>query len=446
MLLVFILTQLRSWKYVDVVVYQQKGDTDVSRNKMSFGDPNKVNVCFVTSSFLDYGGVERWVEEFIQHIITGEPDFIPLGLYSWELSGQGAWEITRKYNMVMIHNSLELEYCDLIISTGFVSSKTKGQVEILIVHGDHSDEWTVNYAQRSHAYDYIVAVSPSSSLAVSEIDQSRVVYIPSLVSKTQCGITHEPICDKQLLYIGRMSYEKRPDLFCETVCSMDGFCGLMIGPFPDDGSFNCFCGKVKLVGPRHDAQCFIERSLAIVIPSEFEGGPIVAIEAWLHSVPVVMRKTGLARHHPDSFIIFDWDQPDYSHLRATLNDKQLMDSITENSKKALSDHFSQSAILSKWRPILSGVSSTIQRTKSLCDITSDANIRYTGRLIQITCMKVSCEYKIRCTCPVNTTVRIAHFKLVGCLVNGDEFLMIDCGAYVNRAVSMVFGSCSLIME
>jgi hypothetical protein len=105
---------------------------------------------------------------------------------------------------------------------------------MMVIHGDNKDKWTNNYAFMHHLNDYVISVSnfifekPSQNTTYTHIptmlvDRGSVCVSPSISTLP----THHNnvmqnnfrFCKKQLLYVGRISEEKRSHLVCEYICN-----------------------------------------------------------------------------------------------------------------------------------------------------------------------------------------------------------------------------------
>lgn len=372
---------------------------------------NKPKLCFVLPAFTLHGGIEAWFKTL--HNMMRDFDMIDTyGLYIWDIRTKVIWRYSLDNDLFVIHSVYEVEnQCHIVIGTAF--RPIKNVVNILAIHGGAGCKWTQKYSSHSKLYDIVIGVSIDSKFNTAEEEQSRVITIPSYVYKLDnCDHNNKyKLCEKQLLFVGRISSEKRPKLFCEVVCKMDEYCGVVIGPSYFTGNnFECKCSNVYYLGARDDAQCYMRESLAQLIPSESEGGPIVAIEAWLNNLPVIMKSTGLAKQFPSAFIEFDWDNPQIDKLHRILENDLILNESKRNGYQTYIKHFSKEVLMKLWLNVVNTSLMIIRERKWLVDIDLISDVlsttRFLGKSIIVDCMDKGCRSTIR----FNTKVDVFCFR------------------------------------
>lgn len=136
-----------------------------------------------------------------------------------------------------------IEKCDIIIQTG---SQPMGDFRlarrtprVLVIHGAVGCKWTMRYTRHAAHYSKIVAVSKDSIGTLPEDHQNRAVVITSGIDPTrlQVNMTKDdmfemwklPLGKKVLLYVGRISSEKDPQFFIDTVSNLpENWIGVMV--------------------------------------------------------------------------------------------------------------------------------------------------------------------------------------------------------------------------
>jgi glycosyltransferase involved in cell wall biosynthesis len=146
---------------------------------------------------------------------------------------------------------------------------------------DFVDDWTGIAAQR---------------IAVSAGVQERLPYssflIPSYIV-TPLAPSTLPLSDK-IGFVGRLSHEKAPDLFCELAsASPSGPSWHIFGDGPMRAELEARYGDtVTFHGVQTDMEPVWQQLGLVVMPSRFEGVPLTALEAGAHGIPVLASAVG----------------------------------------------------------------------------------------------------------------------------------------------------------
>jgi glycosyltransferase involved in cell wall biosynthesis len=115
--------------------------------------------------------------------------------------------------------------------------------------------------------------------------------------------------------VGRLNFQqKRQDFLMEAIernpKAFESTLVLMVGEGPDDARLRDIIkasprlsARVRMVGPQKDVLPFIVASDALVLPSAYEGVPLVMIEAVLAERPIVVsRVSGLDSYLPEALL------------------------------------------------------------------------------------------------------------------------------------------------
>ncbi|KAI9142853.1 hypothetical protein BKA69DRAFT_1037301 [Paraphysoderma sedebokerense] len=355
-------------------------------------------------AFTKHGGIESWFKSL--HGIINSLDNIKFyGVYIWDIRYEGSIDYLRKHNIYAFTSVNDMEQaCHITLSTAFHYLDNPYMYQVQVIHGSGFDNWTWRYARFAKLYNHVVAVSYNSLERQNKNVLKKSSYIPSFVKKHEnCDpdASRYKFCDRQILFLGRLSSEKRPELFCKALCELP-HCGVLIGPYYFDVNRpSCECPNVHIIGDRNDGQCFMRHSEFLFVPSDTEGGPIVAIEAWLNDLPVVMKETGLAVNYPSSFLIYDWDKMDLNELRTLLTNKTQIQEAKDAAQMTYMKEFSEPVLKAAWKKIIDdgikylqwkGVQLNWELYKS-----EQAFITQQGRSVNINCVEVKCTvgFKVR---------------------------------------------------
>lgn len=319
--------------------------------------PLKYKLCFVFPAYMTIGGVEFWFRSLVP-IFNSERYAIHATTMTelWrpeiadEIDNYGAY-----FNMRIATMQRE---CDALIITGHKPIKKIYPTEkhLLVIHGGSKCKWTYNYAKYYRAYDAVIGVS-NDSYSIAKEPPPISAVIPSTIMEQQISpdIDKFRVCEVQLLYLGRISSEKNPDLFCEVVEHLpQNWCGLMVGPVYFAGSIPRYCNtnRIKIHGPTKETQSYLKHSSALFVASYEEGGPIVTIEAWHTETPVFMFATGLAVEYPTAVNIIPNKNMKPIEIAKFIHKSYKNSTTIHRAKKIYQENFSNNIIFNKWDSIL----------------------------------------------------------------------------------------------
>ena len=173
--------------------------------------------------------------------------------------------------------------------------------------------WVERLACRETAT--IIAVSSEEEAAALALGYppERVARIPNGVAPGEFGeIIIRDTASLQIGFLGRLAYQKGPDILLEAMCEVAVRLPHVQAVFYGDGAMAAelraragqtpLAGRVKFVGPyaQSDAVKLLREMDIAVLPSRWEGCPYVLLEAFQAGVPVVAAEVGgvtdLVRH------------------------------------------------------------------------------------------------------------------------------------------------------
>ncbi|MEL0310165.1 MAG: glycosyltransferase family 4 protein, partial [Gammaproteobacteria bacterium] len=112
---------------------------------------------------------------------------------------------------------------------------------------------------------------------------------------------------KKIIFVGRWSPEKNFLELFEVVNHLEGnnFELLVYGNFPQTIIDKCASQKIKFMGYEDDKDKIYVSNAILVVPSIYESGPLVAIEALERGLPVITRQVGIFKDFTISNLGFD---------------------------------------------------------------------------------------------------------------------------------------------
>jgi glycosyltransferase involved in cell wall biosynthesis len=301
-----------------------------------------IAVCAVFPTVLDFGGVEMWWWSLYDACLSQAPFY----LHAVEIRDFYSDSVVRKLLDAGIRLNLGgktlMQECDVILQTGVPAYPTYAMgharpLEILVVHGGSTSNWTKAYAKFAPRYDGIVAVSQDAVGALPVQDQARAVVIPTGLDRAHLtpkigkeslrALWNLPVGKKVLLFLGRISSEKNPGFFVDVVQQLGpDWIGVLVGPLyftagmPDLRSAD----RVFLVGPHAHPADAVSLADVMICPSPDEGGPIVLLEAWGMEKAMFMFRTGIAAQFPSGvFMMGKHETPQHVAERVMRAQKQL---------------------------------------------------------------------------------------------------------------------------
>jgi glycosyltransferase involved in cell wall biosynthesis len=116
--------------------------------------------------------------------------------------------------------------------------------------------------------------------------------VPNFVAMPSCPRTRPP--GKNVGFVGRLSYEKGPDLFCELALRVgDAFNWNIYGDGPMRAELEArYAPRVRFHGLTLDMEAAWSGLDVLLISSRAEGLPMTALEAMAHGIPVICSRVG----------------------------------------------------------------------------------------------------------------------------------------------------------
>jgi len=276
-------------------------------------------LCFIASSFLDHGGVEEWLMQFKELVNTNNWETM---FYFW--STVKIEKFHQKFPEAILTRDVTsmIKFCDIIIATAYWKPPMdyKGKY-FYINHGSSASKWSMDFLKLNLGEEVI---SVSSDIGI--VTPKTILYTP--IKNQKCERTIRKDCELQFLVVGRNSPEKRIGLACSVVNEIADSCLFIIS---DSIPEECLNNRIKFLGA-DERMCSVTTDF-LLVPSESEGGPLVAVEAWSNGIPVVMSDTGFVKDFPNSFLIYNWTNP--LELKELVNNKGLVNTVLADQHNSL---------------------------------------------------------------------------------------------------------------
>lgn len=136
-----------------------------------------------------------------------------------------------------------------------------------------------------------------SSIAVSNAVAQRLPFrchvVPSYVRALEAG-KRKQAPPERVAFVGRLSPEKGADVFCELATRVDSRIGFDVyGDGPMRGELERkYFQRVRFHGAIVRMECVWPTVSLLIMPSQFEGLPLAALEAMAHGVAVLATPVG----------------------------------------------------------------------------------------------------------------------------------------------------------
>jgi glycosyltransferase involved in cell wall biosynthesis len=337
----------------------------------------RIKLCIQTPNFVEYGGIESWISNSIDLLRELGINYIGI-LMTMIYSKRFFNLVTDKHLHLLSDEQDVLKHCDVLLQNAHFP--LTGINKFLVIHGGTNCTWTNRYIRTSVEYDGVIGVSQAS---LNQIEGGNKFILPGYVPLDDTPV--EPICGKQLLFVGRLGDDKRPDIFCKLLEKMKEYCGVMIGP-SYHGGFKCSVNNVIILEPSKHVQGHMRNSKALIVPSDAEGGPLVAIEAIINKIPVFIKNIGVAKLCPNDFnIVEDWDTFNFPLFPKIPGD-------------CIINYYSKHNIKLLWNDFLIFTESLKIDQSGSIDwhvLFSGCKLKYTGKILTLYSYFGICETKIR---------------------------------------------------
>lgn len=185
----------------------------------------------------------------------------------------------------------------------------------------------------------VVQTNESRQYFAEFVKESKIVVIPNFVDlKKFDQFNRLRIPNKQILSIGRLSFEKGHDLLIKAFASSksrhQGWKLIIVGDGPLFQSYNRLIEQfdsresIQLVGKKNNVLEYLFSSAFFVLPSRYEGFPNVLLEATATGLPCIAFNCGMGISEvvENGFNGLLADAEDYESL------KECIDSLSENTE------------------------------------------------------------------------------------------------------------------
>lgn len=160
-------------------------------------------------------------------------------------------------------------------------------------------------------------------------------------------------------FVGRFSSEKKPLLNAQIVGALgEKYVAVYHGQhFWKEDDFKMVAasfadGRIVFAGPEHHTGDIFSALDCLVVGSDAEGGPLVALEAWLTETPLVCKRIGMVRDNPDMLTTNPVDTSLDAWAAAVKKVCTSRDpSLTDVRRKALT-RFSAAAMAKRWEDLI----------------------------------------------------------------------------------------------
>ena len=292
---------------------------------------------FVTNS-LTGGGAERAMNIAINELVKlgwpvklvpinkGPKDFIQLQCEVedtdriWKAGLLGTFKSYRKFKKIVSEWRPEIIIGTCNLPELYLSALGARANEIVIVE-EAREPWSnrplLGRIVRKRLANLGVGwIAASGHLRIWPTDLLPAVVIPNALTLfTRSSRVSEKKVRAELVYVGRLSLEKRPDWFIE-ICAISGLRGTIVGAGAEEDNLRCIAAKthaqVEFVGYLPDPWVNLDSTNLIIVPSRSEGDGLVVIEALNARLPILLsdipefRFFGLPDQHycatPDAFV------------------------------------------------------------------------------------------------------------------------------------------------
>lgn len=170
-------------------------------------------------------------------------------------------------------------------------------------------------------------------------------------------------------YVGRLSSEKGPDLFLDTLIPL---CqrhlqlhAVMLGDGPERATLQAridaagLAERITLPGFQRDMQAWMTRLDALVISSRTEGTPMILLEAMQDGVPVVAFGVGgipdVIEHGRSGLLAAPLAVDELAaHLQALLDDPQQAEELVARARQTQREHYHLPTLAQRWALVYRG--------------------------------------------------------------------------------------------
>ncbi len=236
------------------------------------------------------------------------------------------------------------------------------------------------YQRASETVDRVIAVSPSvaESYRLAEMSEDVIVTVANGVGAPK--VTRDPAALRRelglgdapmLLHIGRFSSQKNHAVLLDAMRRLGGDAQLLL---VGDGDLrseivraiaNGLAGRVRILGQRDDCAALIAAADLLLLPSKFEGLPLVALEAMALGTPIIATDAPGIRDALDDrsgwLVPVDDAQALADTIAAALNDAPARTARAEAARQRHADHFTADRMRQETRAVWTGLAKEPRR-------------------------------------------------------------------------------------
>ncbi|MGC7838175.1 glycosyltransferase family 4 protein, partial [Pseudomonas wayambapalatensis] len=175
-------------------------------------------------------------------------------------------------------------------------------------------------------------------------------------------------------YVGRLSSEKGPDLFLDTLIPLcqrhPRLHAVMLGDGPERATLQArieaagLGERITLPGFQRDMQAWMTRLDALVISSRTEGTPMILLEAMQDGVPVVAFGVGgipdVIEHGRSGLLAAPLAVDELAaHLQALLDDPQQAEELVARARQTQREHYHLPTLAQRWALVYRGTATEV---------------------------------------------------------------------------------------
>lgn len=280
--------------------------------------PGKVNVAILSYMLAGVGGIEIWAGMLAKRLAM-DPRIHVVGFGAGiETPGPCNRAVRESCPVAIGYAGMAslASHADVVIASSrldWPALKLKPRQRVIWVsHGDC--RWTHEAAEAAEPYAHqYVAVHIASLDAVPESRREDALIIENAVdpyrldpSGTRDGLRAKFGWDSPtLLFVGRLSPEKRPAIAVEALPHLPGWKLAVAGAGPEHRTVTKKAselgvrGRLLMLGAREDVGDLLHAADVLILPSDVEGFALAAAEAMWAGLPVVASEVGVFRTRPD---------------------------------------------------------------------------------------------------------------------------------------------------
>ncbi|WP_238343428.1 glycosyltransferase family 4 protein [Pseudomonas sp. RW3S2] len=175
-------------------------------------------------------------------------------------------------------------------------------------------------------------------------------------------------------YVGRLSSEKGPDLFLDTLIPLcqrhPRLHAVMLGDGPERATLQArieaagLAERITLPGFQRDMPAWMTRLDALVISSRTEGTPMILLEAMQDGVPVVAFGVGgipdVIEHGRSGLLAAPLAVDELAaHLQALLDDPQQAEELVARARQTQREHYHLPTLAQRWALVYRGTATEV---------------------------------------------------------------------------------------